>query len=174
MPLKLDEKKTIVLEVTKVANEANFAMVASYRGLTVEQMTLLRAKAREANVYIRVVPNKLARRALQDTTFSCLEETLVGPMILLFSLADPGDVARLVKDFAKENSLFEVKALTFGETLLAASQLNAVADLPTRDQAIAMLMSVIKAPVTKFVRTLAEPHAQCVRAIAAIGNAKEA
>lgn len=174
MPLKLDDKKAIVLEVAKVAGESNFAMVASYRGLPVPKMTALRAKVRQANAYLRIVPNTLARRALQDTEFSCLQEKLVGPMILLFSAADPGDVARLIRDFVKENQLFEVKALTFGRTLLAANQLEAIADLPTRDQALAMLMSVMNAPVTKLVRTLAEPYAQCVRVMAAVGHAKDA
>ncbi|MDF3055132.1 MAG: rplJ [Gammaproteobacteria bacterium] len=174
MPLKLDEKKTIVLDVSKVAEQATFAMVASYRGLTVTQMTVLRARARQANVYLRIVPNTLARRALQDSKFSCLQEALVGPMILLFSMADPGDVARLVRDFVKENQLFEVKALTFGQTLLPADELATVADLPTRDQALAMLMGVIQAPITKLVRTLAEPYAQCVRVVAAVGSKKEA
>ena len=93
---------------------------------------------------------------------------------MLFSMADPGDAARLVRDFVKENKLFEVKALTFGQTLLPANALEAVADLPTRDQAIAMLMSVMTAPVTKLVRTLAEPYAQCVRVVAAVGKQKEA
>jgi large subunit ribosomal protein L10 len=174
MPLKLDDKKAIVLEVAKIASDANFAMVASYRGLSVTKMTVLRAKVRELGAYLRIVPNTLARRALQDTEFSCLQEALVGPMILLFSTADPGDVARLVRDFVKENQLFEVKALTFGQTLLPAGQLEAVADLPTRDQAIAMLMSVMNAPITKLVRTLAEPYAQSVRVMAAVGRAKEA
>lgn len=174
MPLNLEDKKAIVSEVTKVANEASFAMVASYRGLTVAQMTELRTKARQANTYLRVVPNTLARRAVKDTTFACLEEALVGPMIMLFSLADPGDIARLVRDFTKDNKLLEVKALTFGKTLLSANELEAVADLPTREQAIAMLMSVLKAPVTKFVRTLAEPYAQCVRVVDAIRVKKEA
>jgi len=174
MALRLEGKKAIVAEVTEVANTAIIAIVASYRGLSVAQMTAFRSKAREIGVYLRVVRNTLARRAVQDTGFNCLQEALVGPMVLLFSPKDPGEVARLVRDFAKDNKLLEVKALSFGATLLPAKELETVANLPSRDQAIAMFMSVIQAPVTKFVRTLAEPHAQFVRALAAVGEKKQA
>lgn len=174
MALKLEDKKIIVTEVSKVVGEASFAIVASYRGLTVAQMTDLRSKARQVGVFLRVVRNTLARKAVQDTNFACLQEALVGPMILLFSLKDPGDAARLVRDFAKDNKLLEVKALSFGNTLLAASELEAVANLPTREQAIATLMAVLNAPVTKLARTLAEPYARVARVLSAVAEKKQA
>jgi large subunit ribosomal protein L10 len=123
---------------------------------------------------MRVVPNTLARRALEETKFACLKEALVGPIVLMFSLEDPGAAARLVRDFIKTNEKFEVQALALGGKLLPAKQLEAVAQLPTREQAISMLMSVIQAPVTKLARTLAEPYAMLVRTMAAVRDKKQA
>src|SRR5262249_34551119 len=117
MALKLEDKKTIVAEVADVAAGAAFALLASYRGLTVSQVTEFRLKTRQAGIYLRVVRNTLARRAVEHTAFKCLQEALTGPMILLFSKGDPGEAARIVRDFAKENKLLEIKALSFGETL---------------------------------------------------------
>lgn len=174
MALNLESKKAIVSEVHEKANEAGFAVVASYRGLTVAQMTLLREKARLAGVYLRVVRNTLARRAVQDTAFVCLQEVLVGPMILLFTSADPGQAARVLRDFVKDNKLLEIKALSFGSTLLAAGELESVANLPTREHAIALLLAVLNAPVTKLARTLAEPYAQFARVLAAVAEKKAA
>lgn len=174
MALRLEDKKAIVAEVAGVASKAVFAIVANYRGLTVAQMTVLRSKARGAGAYLRVVPNTLARRAVEGTIFACLQDTLVGPVLLMFTTQDAGDAARLIRDFAKENKLLEVQALTFGLTVIAGAELENVAKLPTRDEAIALLMSVMQAPVTKFVRTLAEPYAQCVRAVSAIGQKQAA
>lgn len=174
MALKLEDKKAIVDQMTKVAAGAIFAIVASYRGLTVAQMTELRAKARAAGVFLKVVRNTLASRAVKQTNFACLESALVGPMVLLFTAEDPGEAARLIRDFSRDNKLLEVQALSFGETLLPAKQLEVVASLPTRDEAIALFMSVLKAPITKLVRTMAEPHAQLVRVVAAIGEKKQA
>lgn len=174
MALRLVDKKAIVAEVADVATNAVFAVVANYRGLTVAQMTALRSKARATGSYIKVVPNTLARRAVKETSFSCLDEKLVGPVILLFTNKDAGDAARFVRDFAKEHKLFEVQALAFAQQLLPSSALENVANLPTRDEAIAMLMAVLNAPVTKFVRTLAEPYAQCVRAVNAVAQKQAA
>jgi len=174
MPMKLEGKKAVVAEVFGAAKNAKFAIVASYRGLTVAQMTQLRVKARTNSIYLRVVRNTLARRAVQETPFACLQETLVGPMVLIFSTGEAGDAARLIRDFAKENSLLEVKAVSFGSTVLKGSELEAVAKLPTRDQAISLLMSVMQAPVTKFVRTTAETYASIVRVVAAVADKKKA
>lgn len=174
MTLKLEDKKHIVAEVTKVASDAGFAIVANYRGLTVSQMTELRAKARNAGHYLRVVRNTLARRAVQDTSFACLQEVLSGPVIIMFSAGDPGEAARLMRDFTKDHKLLEVKALSFGEKVLAANELEAVANLPTRDQALVMLLSVLNAPATKLVRTLAEPYAQVARVLAAVAEKQKA
>ena len=172
--LKLEDKKAIVAEVSDVASKSESAIAADYRGLTVAQLTALRVKSRENDVYTKVVRNTLAKRALQDTNFACLDEALVGPIILMFSLKDPGAAARLVQDFIKSNEKFTVKALALGGKLLDPKELKALASLPTKDQAIAMLMSVMTAPITKLARTLAEPEAMMVRTLAAIRDKKQA
>jgi large subunit ribosomal protein L10 len=172
--LSLAAKKAVVNEVTLVASKAISAVVADYRGLTVNQMTLLRAAARKADVYLRVVPNTLARRAFEDTEFSCLSEFLVGPLFLAMSMQAPSDAARLLKEFAKTFEKLEIKALSVSGKVYSVDQLDAVASLPTRDEAIAKLMYVMKAPIEKFVRTLAEPHAKLVRTVAAIKDQKAA
>ncbi len=174
MALKLEDKQAIVAEVAAVAAKSTFALVAAYRGLTVSQMTGLRAKGRELGLFIRVVRNTLARRAVKETSFECMQDVLVGPMILIFSSEDPGSVARLVRDFAKDNKLLEVKALCMNGQLLEASKLEAVASLPSRDEALGMLLSVLNAPLTKLARTLAEPYAQLARVLAAVRDQKQA
>jgi len=170
--LNLAAKKAIVEEVAEVASKAISAVVADYRGLTVNQMTQLRSEARKAGVYLRVVRNTLTRRAFQNTDFECMSEKLVGPLLIALSLQAPSDAARLLKDFTKTFDKLEVKALSVGGKVYAANQIDAVASLPTRDEAISKLMYVMKAPVEKFVRTLAEPHAKLVRTVAAIKDTK--
>ena len=174
MVLKLEDKKTIVNEVATVAKQALSLVAAEYSGLTVAQLTALRKSARESGVYMRVVRNTLARRALEGTQFACIQDELVGPLLLAFSNDEPGAAARLIKAFIKDNEKLKVKALAIDSQLLPASGLNALASLPTRDEAIAQLMSVMLAPMTKLVRTLSEPHAKLVRTIAAIRDAKQA
>ncbi len=174
MALNLEGKKQVVSEVAAVAAEAHSAIAAEYRGLGVEALTDLRKKARQGGVYIRVVKNTLAKRALEGTDFECMREGLVGPMILAFSQEDPGSAARVLKDFSKENGLLIVKMLSIGGQLLDASELERLASLPTKEQAISILMAVMKAPVEKFVRTLAEPHAKLVRTVAAVRDQKQA
>lgn len=174
MALNLEQKKAIVERVSQVAHSALSAVAAEYRGLTVSQMTQLRSNARNAGVYFRVIPNKLAKRALAGTQFECMQKALVGPLVLAFSQNDPGAAARVIKDFAKDNELLVVKALSVSGQLLAANDIDKLASLPTRDEAIAMLMSVMKAPITKLVRTMAEPHAKLVRTIAAVRDQKQA
>ena len=174
MPLSFEKKKALVAEVSEVAANAHSAVAAEYRGLTVAQMNELRAKARDSGVYLRVVKNNLARRALEGTDFECMQESLVGPLLLAFSQEDPGSAARVVKNFAKEHSLLEAKIVAIGGQAYSGSELDRVASLPTRDEAIAQLLSVMKAPVEKFVRTLNEPHAKLVRTFAALKDQKEA
>lgn len=173
MPLRLNDKKAIVAEVAQVANETLSAVVADYRGLTVSEMNELRARARSEGVYLRVVRNTLAKRAFEGTQYECLVEALTGPVMLALSQEDPGSAARLLKEFSKEHTALEVKALSIEGKMLPAEQIDALAELPNREQALAMLLSVMKAPVTKMVRTLAEPHAQLVRAVAAVKDQKE-
>jgi large subunit ribosomal protein L10 len=170
--LDLAAKKAVVEEVAKVATKAISAVVADYRGLTVNEMTELRAKARKADVYLRVVRNTLTRRAFKNTEFECLNDVLVGPLFIAFSLEAPSDAARLLKEFNKTSDKLEVKALSVGGKVYQPHQIDAVASLPTKDEAIAKLMYIMKAPIEKFVRTLAAPHTKLVRTIVAIKDKK--
>ena len=174
MPLNLEQKKAVVAEVAEVASGALSAIAAEYHGLTVDQMTELRAKAREAGVYLRVVKNTLARRALEDTEFACMQEGMVGPLVLAFSQEDPGSAARVIKDFAKEHKALEVKLVSIGGKLLQPSDIETLAKMPTYEQSISMLMAVMKAPVEKLARTINEVPGKLVRTVAAIRDAKEA
>lgn len=174
MVLKLDDKKAIVSEVAGVAQQALSLIAAEYSGLTVSDLTALRKSARESNVYMRVVRNTLARRALEGTQFACIQQKLVGPLLLAFSKDEPGAAARLIRDFVKTNDKLVVKALAIDSQLLEANGLERLASLPTRDEAIAQLMSVMLAPITKLVRTMAEPHAKLVRTVAAVRDKKQA
>lgn len=155
MALGLEDKKAIVAEVSEVAKTALSAVVADSRGVTVSSMTALRKEAREAGVFVRVVRNTLARRAVEGTDFECLTESFVGPTLIAFSNEHPGAAARLLKTFAKENDKFEVKALAFNGELIPAGDIDRLASLPTYDEAIAKLMSVMQGATSKFVRTLA-------------------
>ena len=167
MALSIEQKKAVVAEVSEVARSALAAVAAEYRGLTVEEMTDLRVKAREGGVYLKVAKNTLTRRAVEGTEFECMSESLTGPLLLAFSLEDPGAAARLFKDFARENEDFEVKALAVSGQMLGAEQLDVLAKLPTRDQALSMLMSVMKAPATKLVRLLSTPGTQMAQVLKA-------
>ncbi len=174
MSLSLDQKKAVVAEVAEVAARAHSVVAADYRGLTVSQMTELRAKAREGGVLVRVVKNTLARRAVEGTEFECLQEGLVGPLLLAFSLEEPGSAARLVKGFAKEHDKFSVKLVAFGGQMLPATDLDRLASLPTRDQALSLLMATMKAPVTKLAMTFKEVPGKLVRTVEAVRQQKEA
>jgi large subunit ribosomal protein L10 len=174
MALTLEQKKAVVAEVAEVAQTAHSAVAAEYRGLTVSKMTELRSKARAEGVYLKVAKNTLVKRAVEGTDFECMADELSGPLLFAFSMEDPGAAARLVKDFAKENDQLIAKLVAVGAQLHGASELERLAKLPTRDQAIAMLMGVMKAPIEKFVRTLAEPHAKLVRTVAAVRDSKQA
>ncbi len=174
MALNFEQKKAIVAEMSDIASKALSVVVSDYRGLTVADMTELRKRAREANVNLRVIRNTLAKRALADTEFACLSEILTGPLVLALANDEPGAAARLIKDFTKDHEALEVKALALGGKLLSASELDVVASLPSRDEAIAILMSVMNAPISKFVQTCAESYAQLVRTVAAVRDKKEA
>jgi large subunit ribosomal protein L10 len=156
MALGLEDKKAIVAEVNEAAKGALSAVVADSRGVTVGAMTNLRKQAREAGVYLKVVRNTLARRAVEGTDYACLNEAFVGPTLIAFSNEHPGAAARLFKDFAKEEEAFEVKALAFEGELIPAADIDKLARLPTYDEAIAQLMMTMKeASAGKLVRTLA-------------------
>ena len=174
MALNLEQKKAVVAEVADTASKALAAVAAEYRGLTVEEMTELRAEARKDGVVLKVAKNTLVRRAVEGTDYECMQDGLTGPLLLAFSMDDPGAAARLVKDFAKGHDKLIVRHVAVGGTLYDASELGRLAEMPTYDQAISMMMSVMKAPVEKLVRTLAEPHAKMVRTVAAVRDQKQA
>lgn len=173
MALRLEDKKALVAEVNEVASRALSAVAAEYRGLSAGKFDILRSKARENGIYLHVVKNTLAKRALKGTEFECMGDALVGPLVLGFSLDDPGAVGRVIKDFAKDNDKLVVKAVSIGGQLYGSKDIDRLAELPSKEQALAMLMGVMKAPVSKFVRTLAEPTAKFVRTVKAVADAKQ-
>ena len=174
LALNFGQKEAIVAEVAEVAKSAYSAIGAEYRGLTVQQMTDLRVEARKSGVYVRVVKNTLAKRALQGTDFACMEGGLVGPLVLAFSQEDPGSVARVAQAFAKEHDKFQVKLIAIGGKLLDPSELGTLAKMPTYEEAISLLMAVMKAPVQKLAATINEVPGKLVRTLAAVRDAKEA
>jgi large subunit ribosomal protein L10 len=174
MALNLEDKKALVAEVAEVAAKAQSVVAAEYRGLTVGQMTELRAKARKQGVYMRVVKNTLARKALAGTSFESVGPKLKGPLVLAFSKDDPGAAARVVKDFAKTNEKLVATLVSLGGQVLPGGEIEKVASLPTREQALSMLMGVLKAPIQKLVGTLAAPGNKLVRTVAAVREQKQA
>jgi large subunit ribosomal protein L10 len=167
MSLTVEAKQAVVTEVAAVAKTAQSAVAAQYRGLTVAEMTKLRKAAREAGVYVRVVKNTLARRAIEGTSFECMKGSLKGPLVLAFSREDPGAAARVVKGFAKEHDKLVTVALSIGGELYPASDLSRLASLPTLVEARTGLVRVLNAPLTKLVRLLAEPGAMLARTLKA-------
>ena len=174
MAIRLEDKQQIVSEVNEAATSALSAVLADYRGVSVSALTQLRKNARQNNVYLRVVRNTLLKRAVAGTEYECIQDVLVGPTILAFSMEDPGAAARVLKEFAKANDKFEIKALSVGGKLLGADQIDALATLPTYGQAVSMLMSVMLAPVTKLVQTFNEVPTKVTRAVAAVRDQKQA
>ena len=173
MPIGLKEKQAIVAEVNETANKALSAVMADYRGVSVDEMTSLRQQARSAGVHVKVIRNTLAKRAFEGTEFECLNEALLGPNILAFSIEDPGAGARVFKDFAKDNESFEIKALCVGGKMLPPEQIDVLAKLPNREQALAMLLSVMQAPITKLARTLNDVPGRVTRVVAAVRDQKQ-
>jgi len=174
MALRLEQKKAAVSAIKQVAVDAHSAIAAEYRGLAVSELTELRAQAREQGICVKVVKNTLARRALQGTPYECMSAGLVGPLMLMFSQQSPGAAARLLKDFTKDNDLPVVKMIAIDGELLQPSELTRLANLPNREQAISMVMAVMKAPIEKFVGVLTQPHTKLVRTIAALRDQKQA
>jgi large subunit ribosomal protein L10 len=167
MSSTVEAKQAVVAEVAAIAKTAQSAVAAEYRGLTVAEMTKLRVSARQADVYVRVVKNTLARRAVEGTSFECMKGSLRGPLVLAFSREDPGAAARVVKGFAKEHDKLVTVALSIGGQLYPASDLDRLASLPTLTDARTMLVRVLAAPMTQLVRTLAEPAAMLARTLKA-------
>jgi large subunit ribosomal protein L10 len=167
MALDFQSKQALVAEVASVAATAQSAVAAEYRGLTVAEMTSLRASARNSGVYVKVVKNTLARRAIEGTDFECMKDSLKGPLLLAFSREDPGSAARLMKDFAKEHEKLVTVSVSIGGQVYGASDLERLASLPTLDEARAMLLRVLQAPMSQLVRLLNEPGAMLARTLKA-------
>ena len=152
MALNLSQKQAVVAELTDVAAKAHSLVAAEYAGLTVAQMTAMRKKARETGVYLRVVKNTLASRAVVGTEYECIQDALVGPLLYAFSTDDPGAAGRLIKEFAKGNDKLQAKVVSMGGKLLG--DLDVLATLPTRDQALSMLLNLLAEPATRVARAL--------------------
>jgi large subunit ribosomal protein L10 len=165
--LNLESKKVVVEEVAQYAAKAMSAVASEYSGLTVADLTQLRTTARATGVYLRVVKNTLAKKAVAGTDLECMQEGLSGPLILAFSMDDPGSAARLINDFSKTNDKLIAKVIAFDGKVLDISELSHLASLPTRDQGISLIMAVMKAPVGKLARTLAAVRDQKQEAEAA-------
>jgi large subunit ribosomal protein L10 len=174
MALNLEQKKVVVAELANVAAKAHSLVAAEYAGLTVEQLTELRKKARQSKVFVKVAKNTLVRRAVEGTDYAVVKDALVGPMLYAFSEEDPGAAGRLVKEFSKANEKLVPKVVAIGGQMFPGSHVEKLASLPTREQALSMLLGVIQAPITKLVRTLAEPAAQVARVVAAVRDQKAA
>lgn len=154
MTLALDGKKAIVNEIAPYAAKAHSAVAAEYCGLTVFELTQLRTVARKTGVYLRVIKNTLAKRAVAGTQFECMQERMVGPLIFAFSMEDPGAAGRLIDDFAKTNKKLIAKIVSIDGQAYDGSELARLASLPTRDQGISLIMALMLAPVEKLARTL--------------------
>lgn len=170
MPMRLEGKKTLVAEVNEVAKRALSAVAVENLGLTAGKFDDLRKKARSNGIYLHVIKNSLVKRAVQGTDFECMTPSLSGPLVFGFSLEDPGAVGRVFKDFIKDNDKLVVKAVSVGGTLYGAKDLDRLATLPTRDQAISLLMAAMKAPIGKFVSTLNEMPTKLVRTVKAVAD----
>ena len=154
MALNLSQKQEVVAELADVAAKAHSLVAAEYAGTTVSQMTAMRKKARETGVYLRVVKNTLASRAVAGTEFEVVKDSLVGPLLYAFSTEEPGAAGRLIKEFAKGNDKLQAKVVAVGGQLYPASHVEVLASLPTLDQALAMLARVLNEPVTMFARAV--------------------
>lgn len=172
MALTIERKKQIVGDVHQVAKEGIALVAAQYSGLTVGQMTKLRRVSREAGVFVKVIKNSLAKKAFEHTLFQSASDKISGQLVFFIAKDAPGIAARLARDFAKENDKLKVSLVTVGEVVYDASQLEAVASLPTKDEAIAKLLACLQAPITKFVRTLAAPQVKLVRTLSAVKDKK--
>ena len=173
MSLSLEDKKAVVERVSSVLSGSQTAIVAEYRGLTVEKMTSLRKEAREAGVYFQVVKNTLARRAIKGSDFECLDEHFLGPLALAAS-EDPVSAAKVLSKFEKTNDAFSIKVGAMSGNLLSLEEINALAKLPGREELLATLLGTMQAPITKFVQTLHEIPSKFVRTLSAVRDAKEA
>jgi len=172
LSLNLDEKKAVVTEVSAEIAKAQAIIVAEYRGLEVGNMTNLRREARKAGVYLRVLKNTLARRAVEGTPFAGLSEHLVGPLVYGIS-PDPVATAKLLNDFAKSNDKLVIKAGAMPNVVISAKDVKALATMPSREELLSQLLGTMQAPIAQFVRTLNEVPTRFVRGVAAVRDKKE-
>src|SRR4249919_789030 len=154
MALNLSQKQEVVAELADVAAKAHSLVAAEYAGITVGQMTAMRKKARETGVFLKVVKNTLASRAVEGTDYECVKDALTGPLLYAFSQEDPGAAGRLIKEFAKGNDKLQAKVVSIGGKLYAGSHVDVLASLPTREQALAMLARVLAEPASMFARVV--------------------
>ena len=174
MSLSFEQKQAVVAEVRELAASAYSALAAEYSGITVEEMTALRVQARADGVVLRVVKNSLAKRAFEGTDFACMNDGLSGPLVLAFSLRDPGAAARVLDGYARQNEKLLIKLVAIDGRIYGADEVKRLAGLPTKERAIGMLMSVIQAPTAKLARTLNEVPAKLARVLLAIRAQKQA
>ena len=171
MGLSLEQKQALVSEVSGQLQGAQAVIVAEYRGLNVENVTQLRARARKSGLYLRVLKNTLARRAVQGTPFEKLAEQMSGP--LMYGIArDPVGGAKVMSEFAKDNELFVIRAGAMPGSLMSAKDIKALALLPSREELLAKLAGTLQAPVAKLVRTMNEVPARFARTLAAVRDQK--
>ena len=154
MALNLSQKHEVVAELAEIAAKAHSLIAVEYAGTTVEQMTAMRKKARESSVYLKVVKNTLASRAVVGTEFEVVKDALVGPLLYAFSMEEPGAAGRLIKEFAKSNDKLKAKIVSVEGKLLPAAHVDVLASLPTREQALAMLARVLAEPASMFARVV--------------------
>ncbi len=172
MGLNLDSKKAVVAEVSAEIANAQSIIVAEYRGLEVGDITKLRANARKAGVYLRVLKNTLVRRAVAGTPFEGLKEQMVGPLIYGIS-KDPVAAAKTLNDFAKSNDKLVLKGGAMANYVMDANSVKALANMPSREELLSKLLGTMQAPITQFVRTLNEVPTKFVRGLAAVRDAKQ-
>ncbi len=172
MSLNLEQKQAVVGEIVAQLGKAQAVIVAEYRGLDVASITDLRAKARKSGLYLRVLKNTLARRAVKGTPFEKLSDQMVGP--LMYGIAqDPVAGAKVVATFAKDNDKFVIKGGAMANTLMSVQEVKALATMPSREELLAKLVGTMQAPVVKLVRTMNEVPGKFVRTLAAVRDAKE-
>ena len=174
MALNLTQKKEVVAELAEVAGSAHSLVVSEYAGLTVEQLTQMRKKARQDGVFLKVAKNTLVSRAVEGTDYAVVADELTGPLLYAFSTEDPGAAGRLIKEFAKSNDKLKPRLVSIGGQKYPGTHVDVLASLPTREEALSMLLSVMVQPATQLVRLLSEPASQIARVINAAGQTKAA
>ncbi len=174
MALNLSQKQAVVAELADVAGKALSLVAVEYAGLTVGQLTNLRKKARDNGVFVKVAKNTLVSRAVEGTDYQCVQSALTGPLLYAFSKDDPGAAGRLIKEFAKAHEKMKPRLVAIGGKAYPGSHVDVLASLPTRNQALSMLLNVLSQPATMLVRVLAEPASQVARVTQRVAEAKQA